>query len=196
LKNSSFNENHVATAKNELIQLNNKLDGENVSFQITDSCASEQDQAIMKSNFFLILYAIDDKSSFTQAEKIYQQILLIHSTKPFVPTFLVGCKSDVAESNRVVSFDEGLSLCKSLKLDGFFECSSKSRFSVSSIFDNAARAFALSLILTEKNSSTKETTTPSSPSPNVNVIKKVSLQQIPQVSKNESLDGNNKCHIF
>ena len=196
--NSKFDSNYVASTKNELIQKQEKIDGENVSFQIVDTGSNkeEQDQAIMKSNFFLILYSIDDKASFAQAEKIYKEILLIHSQKPFVPSFLVGCKADLAESNRVVSFDDGLTLSKSLKLDGFFECSSKSGFSVSSIFDNAARAYSLSLILTEKNSST-ETSAPSSPSlPSVNnIIKKVSLQQTPQVSKTENVE-NSKCFIF
>lgn len=105
------------------MRINNNV----LKLQIWDTCGQEVYKSLI-SNFYrnsslaLILYAINNKDSFTHAETWLND--LKNQANPNVRVFLVGNKSDL-ENERVISKEEGEKFKEDKKLDRFIETSAK-----------------------------------------------------------------------
>jgi small GTP-binding protein len=83
----------------------------------------------------VLMYDITNDSSLSH---VYDWLSVINETKMDFPIILVGGKADL-DDLREVSYKEGLKIAKSLSLDNFIECSSKTGENVEEIFDNLTK---------------------------------------------------------
>merc|ERR1712093_755610 len=81
----------------------------------------------------VLCYDISDRESFGHVNSWLHQITK-HSRKMDVPIVLVGCKSDLDDTRRVVSQTEGETLANDHQLP-FFECSAKTGHNVAECFE-------------------------------------------------------------
>ncbi|MFX0057169.1 MAG: GTP-binding protein [Candidatus Heimdallarchaeota archaeon] len=79
----------------------------------------------------ILMYDLTNQSSISH---IHDWLSVIHETQLDFPIVLVGGKKDL-DTFREVSYKEGLKLAKSLGLDYFIECSSKTGENVEKIFE-------------------------------------------------------------
>ncbi len=78
----------------------------------------------------ILMYDVTDESSFTH---INEWLSVVNGGRYKFPILLLGSKSDL-DSNRKVSYDEGIQTAKSMGLDLFLECSSKTGENVEKAF--------------------------------------------------------------
>jgi len=146
--NEEFPTTHEATifdSKSVLRQFEN----ETVSVDIHDT-AGQEDYANLRplgypgTSVFILCFAINNRNSF---EKIARQWVPEIVRFDFdAKIILIGTKSDlkspdeVASSSDEVTWEEGQTLAKKLKLKGgYWECSSKTNSNVKTVFDNALK---------------------------------------------------------
>ncbi|BFZ11808.1 hypothetical protein BsWGS_14847 [Bradybaena similaris] len=101
-------------------------DGEECLLDILDTAGQEEysslrDQYVRTGDGFVIIYSITSKSSFEQAEAIFNWLLRMKQTSPYA--ILVANKQDLS-SEATVSLQEGQNLAKKLAIP-FFETSAK-----------------------------------------------------------------------
>jgi len=119
------------------MRINNNV----LKLQIWDTCGQEVYKSLI-SNFYrnsslaLILYAINNKDSFTHAETWLND--LKNQANPNVRVFLVGNKSDL-ENERVISKEQGEKFKEEKKLDRFIETSAKTGENARSALLEAAK---------------------------------------------------------
>ena len=124
---NNFEEFYTATVGFEFLTFNMRINNNVLKLQIWDTCGQEVYKSLI-SNFYrnsslaLILYAINNKYSFTHAETWLND--LKNQANPNVRVFLVGNKSDL-ENERVISKEEGEKFKEEKKLDKFIETSAK-----------------------------------------------------------------------
>jgi small GTP-binding protein len=112
------------------------VDGENIQLDILDT-AGQDDFAPMRTSYmrqgkgFIIVYAIDDRASFEEAEVFHRDLTRTKGTTN-VPVVICGNKCDL-EDKRVVSKQEGEELAG--KLSGiFFETSALANINIENAF--------------------------------------------------------------
>lgn len=112
------------------------VDGHDVSLDILDT-AGQDDFAPMRTSYmrqgkgFIIVYAIDDRSSFEEVEVFHRDLTRTKGT-PNVPVVICGNKCDL-EDKRVVSKTEGEELAG--RLGGlFFETSALANINIENSF--------------------------------------------------------------
>lgn len=112
------------------------VDNENVQLDILDT-AGQDDFAPMRTSYmrqgkgFIIVYAIDDRASFEEAEVFHHDLVRTKATDD-VPVVLCGNKCDL-EDKRVVSKTEGEELAAKLKAD-FYETSALANVNIENAF--------------------------------------------------------------
>ena len=137
---NKFEEFYQATIGFEFLTFNLKMNETVVKLQIWDTCGQEVYRSLI-SNFYrnsslaVLLYAIDNRESFINAENWLKE--LKGQASPDVKIMIVGNKCDL-EDERKVSFDEGKEFKEKNHLDFFMETSAKTGFNVKNFLIEAA----------------------------------------------------------
>ncbi len=95
-----------------------------------------REQYMRTGEGFILVYAIDSRSSFEEILQFQQQILRVKD-KDYFPCIVIGNKSDL-DSDRQVSTEEGQKLAKQFNCP-FLEASAKRKINVEEAFYNLVR---------------------------------------------------------
>lgn len=117
------------------------VDNEQAVLDILDTAGQEEysamrEQYMRTGEGFLLVYAINSRNSLDELQVFYEQIQRVKDTEN-VPVLVVGNKSDL-ESERQVSYEEGLAFARSLNCP-FLETSAKQRINVEEAFYGLVR---------------------------------------------------------
>lgn len=117
------------------------VDNEQAVLDILDTAGQEEysamrEQYMRTGEGFLLVYAINSKNSLDELQVFYEQIQRVKDSET-VPVLVVGNKSDL-ESERQVSYEEGLAFARSLNCP-FLETSAKQRINVEEAFYGLVR---------------------------------------------------------
>ena len=112
-----------------------KLDGKEIKLLIWDFAGDERFRYMFPQYIYgamggILLYDITDYSSFSH---ISDWLSVIKRTNQRFPIILLGSKSDL-DDFREISCSEGVEAAKSIGLNGFIECSSKTGENVKETF--------------------------------------------------------------
>lgn len=116
------------------------VDGKEVKLLIWDFAGEERFRFMFPSYLYgamggILMYDITNSSSFSHT---VDWLTIINRTKQRFPIVLLGGKKDL-DNFREVSYREGYSLAKSMGLNEFNECSSKTGENVKESFDNLTK---------------------------------------------------------
>ena len=108
-----------------------------ISLKIWDTAGQERfksvaTQYIKSCDGLLIVYAVNDRTSFEKIEEWLKEVEEKKNTNNKVPLVLIGNKIDL-ENERVVSKEEGEKLAEKYNIE-FFECSAKKGINVNEAF--------------------------------------------------------------
>lgn len=117
------------------------LDDSVAIFDILDTAGQEEysamrEQYMRTGEGFLLVYSVTSRNSYEELMSYYQQIQRVKDTD-YIPVVVVGNKSDL-ETERQVSYDEGLNLAKQMNAP-FLETSAKQDVNVQDAFHDLAR---------------------------------------------------------
>ena len=138
---NNFEEYYQATVGFEFLTFNMKVNDKVIKLQIWDTCGQEIYKSLI-SNFYrnsslaVLVYAIDNKESFTHVENWLND--LKSQANEDVRIFLVGNKADL-EENRKVSKAEGEKYKTENNLDMFMETSAKTGYNAKNVLIEAAK---------------------------------------------------------
>ena len=138
---NNFEEYYQATVGFEFLTFNMKVNDKVVKLQIWDTCGQEIYKSLI-SNFYrnsslaVLVYAIDNKESFTHVENWLND--LKSQANPDVRIFLVGNKADL-EEDRKVQKEEGEKYKEDQHLDFFMETSAKTGLNARNVLVEAAK---------------------------------------------------------
>ena len=138
---NNFEEYYQATVGFEFLTFNMKVNDKVVKLQIWDTCGQEIYKSLI-SNFYrnsslaVLVYAIDNKESFTHVENWLND--LKNQANPDVRIFLVGNKSDL-EEDRKVQREDGEKYKEDQHLDLFMETSAKTGHNARNVLVEAAK---------------------------------------------------------
>lgn len=114
------------------------IDGNNCLVKIIDTVGQEEHKPLEESYMrnaegFLLVFSINDKSSFERIQSFHEQILGVKDAdKGSVPMILVGNKSDM-DSKRTVTTNEAVEYSKKINIQ-YLESSAKERINVDEAF--------------------------------------------------------------
>ena len=138
---NNFEEYYQATVGFEFLTFNMKVNDKVVKLQIWDTCGQEIYKSLI-SNFYrnsslaVLVYAIDNKESFTHVENWLND--LKSQANEDVRIFLVGNKSDLEEERKVTK-EEGEKYKLDQHLDLFMETSAKTGQNARNVLIEAAK---------------------------------------------------------
>ena len=138
---NNFEEYYQATVGFEFLTFNMKVNDKVIKLQIWDTCGQEIYKSLI-SNFYrnsslaVLVYAIDNKESFTHVENWLND--LKSQANEDVRIFLVGNKADL-EEDRKVSKEEGEKYKLDQHLDLFMETSAKTGQNARNVLIEAAK---------------------------------------------------------
>ncbi|GMR36953.1 hypothetical protein PMAYCL1PPCAC_07148 [Pristionchus mayeri] len=117
------------------------VDDDICQLEVLDTAGQEEfstmrEQYLRSGHGFLIVFAVTDKNSFSEVERLHKLISRVKDRDDF-PVILVGNKADL-ESDRHVQRDEGEELARRLHLP-YVECSAKMRMNVDHAFHHLVR---------------------------------------------------------
>jgi small GTP-binding protein len=124
---------------------NLEVDGVNVFAEILDTAGQDQYSALRKffmplGDVFVLVYDITQDFTFDEINPIKEEIFAANDRHMQLPYILVGNKCDM-DSDRVVTVEEGNSLCRTLERSGghwhFMEASAKENINVNEMFRKA-----------------------------------------------------------
>jgi small GTP-binding protein len=119
------------------------VDDKVVTLHVLDTAGQDEFKALRDTYMrdgegFILVYAINDTSSFQEVEEMYEQLRKAKDADE-IPVVLIGNKCDLTDE-RVVSKNEGAQLAKSWGPKArFFEASAKQRINVAESFDELVR---------------------------------------------------------
>ncbi|KAJ7062759.1 24 kDa ras-like protein [Mycena amicta] len=118
------------------------IDEEVALLEILDTAGQEEyramrEQYMIHGEGFLVVYAINDRSSFQEIPAFYEQILRVKNVEVCSSVIIVGSKCDL-EYEREVPLNEGRELARRLQCK-FIETSAKARINVDEAFMNLVR---------------------------------------------------------
>ena len=136
-----FEESYAATIGFEFLAFNVKLNDKVVKLQIWDTCGQEIYRSLISSfyknsSLAMMVYAINNKESFTHIESWLKEVKL--QSNPDVKIFLIGNKSDL-EEERKVSKEEANIFKEENGINFFSETSAKSGINAKEVFIEAAK---------------------------------------------------------
>ena len=136
-----FEETYAATRGFEFLAFNVKLNDKVVKLQIWDTCGQEIYRSLISSfyknsSLAMMVYAINNKESFTHIESWLKEVKL--QSNPDVKIFLIGNKSDL-EEERKVSKEEANIFKEENGINFFSETSAKSGINAKEVFIEAAK---------------------------------------------------------
>ena len=179
---NNFEEYYQATVGFEFLTFNMKVNDKVVKLQIWDTCGQEIYKSLI-SNFYrnsslaVLVYAIDNKESFTHVENWLND--LKSQANEDVRIFLVGNKSDL-EEDRKVSKEEGEKYKLDQHLDLFMETSAKTGQNARNILVEAAKILYNDYLKFDEN--------------NINKPDKPGKKQgVELISKNKKKEGKKCC---
>ena len=119
------------------IDIKYKEKSKSISLKIWDTAGQERfksvaTQYIKSCDGLLIVYAVNDRTSFEKIEEWLKEVEEKKNTNNKVPLVLIGNKIDL-ENERVVSKEEGEKLAEKYNIE-FFECSAKNGINVNEAF--------------------------------------------------------------
>ena len=138
---NNFEEYYQATVGFEFLTFNMKVNDKVIKLQIWDTCGQEIYKSLI-SNFYrnsslaVLVYAIDNKESFTHVENWLND--LKSQANEDVRIFLVGNKSDLEEERKVTK-EEGEKYKLDQHLDLFMETSAKTGQNARNVLIEAAK---------------------------------------------------------
>ena len=138
---NNFEEYYQATVGFEFLTFNMKVNDKVIKLQIWDTCGQEIYKSLI-SNFYrnsslaVLVYAIDNKESFTHVENWLND--LKSQANDDVRIFLVGNKADL-EEDRKVTKEEGEKYKLDQHLDLFMETSAKTGQNARNVLVEAAK---------------------------------------------------------
>ena len=144
-----FSPLHVTTVgfdyKSKIIKLNSSK--KRVKLQIWDTAGQERYMAINKNIFqkvqgIIIMYDLTKRSSFENLDRWFNLVIQNASNKPKI---LVANKLDLAETERIVTEEEGQKVAKEYDIP-FYEGSGSSGDNVENIFNKMAEMVYQNLI--------------------------------------------------
>ena len=150
---NNFEEYYQATVGFEFLTFNMKVNDKVVKLQIWDTCGQEIYKSLI-SNFYrnsslaVLVYAIDNKESFTHVENWLND--LKSQANDDVRIFLVGNKADL-EEERKVSKEEGEKYKLDQHLDLFMETSAKTGLNARNVLIEAAKTLYNDYLKFEEN---------------------------------------------
>ena len=151
---NNFEEYYQATVGFEFLTFNMKVNDKVVKLQIWDTCGQEIYKSLI-SNFYrnsslaVLVYAIDNKESFTHVENWLND--LKSQANEDVRIFLVGNKADL-EEDRKVSKEEGEKYKLDQHLDLFMETSAKTGQNARNVLIEAAKILYNDYLKFDENS--------------------------------------------
>ena len=136
-----FEETYAATIGFEFLAFNVKINDKVVKLQIWDTCGQEIYRSLISSfyknsSLAMMVYAINNKESFTHIESWLKEVKL--QSNPDVKIFLIGNKSDL-EEERKVSKEEANIFKEENSINFFSETSAKSGINAKEVFIEAAK---------------------------------------------------------
>ena len=138
---NNFEEYYQATVGFEFLTFNMKVNDKVVKLQIWDTCGQEIYKSLI-ANFYrnsslaVLVYAIDNKESFTHVENWLND--LKSQANEDVRIFLVGNKADLEEERKVTK-EEGEKYKLDQHLDLFMETSAKTGLNARNVLIEAAK---------------------------------------------------------
>ena len=151
---NNFEEYYQATVGFEFLTFNMKVNDKVIKLQIWDTCGQEIYKSLI-SNFYrnsslaVLVYAIDNKESFTHVENWLND--LKSQANEDVRIFLVGNKSDL-EEDRKVTKEEGEKYKLDQHLDLFMETSAKTGQNARNVLVEAAKILYNDYLKFDENS--------------------------------------------
>ena len=151
---NNFEEYYQATVGFEFLTFNMKVNDKVIKLQIWDTCGQEIYKSLI-SNFYrnsslaVLVYAIDNKESFTHVENWLND--LKSQANEDVRIFLVGNKADL-EEDRKVSREEGEKYKLDQHLDLFMETSAKTGQNARNVLVEAAKILYNDYLKFDENS--------------------------------------------
>ena len=130
------NSNPLPTVGVDILTKTMNVNGEEVDIAIWDTAGAEEYSSLAPmyyrdSAIAIIVYAVDDLSSFDAVTQWQQEISQQNLSAVIA---IVGNKSDLDETERKVSFEDGNQLAEELGVD-FFETSALTGSGVSDLFN-------------------------------------------------------------
>ena len=157
---NNFDEYYQATVGFEFLTFNMKVNDKVVKLQIWDTCGQEIYKSLI-SNFYrnsslaVLVYAIDNKESFTHVENWLND--LKSQANEDVRIFLVGNKADL-EEDRKVTKEEGEKYKLDQHLDLFMETSAKTGQNARNVLVEAAKILYNDYLKFDENNANKPDT--------------------------------------
>ena len=99
-----------------------------------ETSISLRENATKNNDCYILVYSIDDRTSFEEISSIYNELLRTNSSP--ISCVLIGNKSDIDDESREVSPEEGSKFAESLNLP-FIETSAKKNINIDSAFQIA-----------------------------------------------------------
>ena len=152
---NNFEEYYQATVGFEFLTFNMKINDKVIKLQIWDTCGQEIYKSLI-SNFYrnsslaVLVYAIDNKESFTHVENWLND--LKSQASDDIRIFLVGNKSDL-EEERKITREEGEKYKLDQHLDLFMETSAKTGQNAKNVLIEAAKILYNDFIKFDENKS-------------------------------------------
>jgi len=152
---NNFEEYYQATVGFEFLTFNMKVNDKVIKLQIWDTCGQEIYKSLI-SNFYrnsslaVLVYAIDNKESFTHVENWLND--LKSQANEDVRIFLVGNKADL-EDDRKVTKEEGEKYKLDQHLDLFMETSAKTGQNARNVLIEAAKILYNDYLKFDENNS-------------------------------------------
>ena len=157
---NNFEEYYQATVGFEFLTFNMKVNDKVVKLQIWDTCGQEIYKSLIStfyrnSSLAVLVYAIDNKESFTHVENWLND--LKSQANEDVRIFLVGNKADL-EEDRKVTKEEGEKYKLDQHLDLFMETSAKTGQNARNVLVEAAKILYNDYLKFDENNANKPDT--------------------------------------
>ena len=136
-----FENYYSPTVGFEFYNFNCKINEQNIKLSIWDTCGQEEYRSLIQnfyrnSSLAILVYAIDNKTSFENLEKWLTEIKA--RANPDIKIFLIGNKIDL-EEKRQISYKTGEKFSNENNINFFLETSAKTGINVQDVFLNAAK---------------------------------------------------------